>query len=98
MHQLDAAVNGIAFIALLVGLAVGWRRSQALRDTMVELFLPQGQSVRSSEERNTRLAESRSAITITWRVYQAQSRHALRRDEDVEDTEALNDLRQLVGV
>lgn len=40
MSALDALLNGVAFLALVLGLAIGWRRSPALRETLVELFLP----------------------------------------------------------
>lgn len=100
MHQLDALINGLAFLGLLAGLAIGWTRSRALRETMAELFLPsRGDAQEPSLADNGASASKRGAaqITITWEVYRAQVKTASSRNASkADDPKALRGLRELV--
>jgi hypothetical protein len=75
MSKIDAVVNGIAFLTLAIGLGVGWFRSPALRETLVELFVP----IRRREESK----HDRELVQMTWSIYVAYGRrdHHERQDD-----------------
>ncbi len=102
LHQLDALINGLAFVGLVIGLAVGWRRSSALRETIVELFFPSRTEHKIAESaiRADReiTEESGDPIVITWHVYQAQQRQSPVKVSSAEDSKNLTRLHELVTV
>jgi hypothetical protein len=100
MHQFDAIFNGLAFISLVVGLAIGWTRSRALRETVVELFLPTHQARASNHAGNGAFSDtSADQITITWEVYRALAKTAPSSGATTaDDPQTLSSLREFVGV
>jgi hypothetical protein len=69
MQKIDALLNGVAFIALLLGLAIGYRRSPALRQTLLELFLPGRLKARRAAQEDHALEAKVEAIRLGAMVH-----------------------------
>jgi hypothetical protein len=97
LQLIDAALNGLAFLALGIGLAIGWRRSPALRETLVELFLPSRSIGRQSRDANGAAPHRNVDRTeMTWKMIYAEPSHAVATvDADADDRKTLSHLRAI---
>jgi len=92
MSVVDAVLNGVVFLALVVGLAIGWRRSPALRETLVELFLP---ALSRSKPTDEQLDHGFDHAEATWKVYVAHKKDRPSTAASDQDRETLSHLHAL---
>jgi hypothetical protein len=98
LQQLDALLNGLAFMALVVGLAIGWNRSVALRETLTELFLPSRQRLKSSRPKVKPPSLENNGvdqIETTWLAYLEQVKHVPSAASPADEAKTLSRLGEL---
>jgi len=100
LHQLDALINGLAFIGFVIGLAIGATRSRTLRETLADLFLPSrrhSQAAKPLDNASQAPDLNADEVTITWWVYQHQLKEGFRPPASrADDPQTVRRLRELV--